>query len=157
MGKIYELVVSTFDQVQPIARTAIDPNAGVPRRYHVNSLNHRQLPLIALLCAVLLSPSILCAQQAGIDQQGDATIAGFSAPFSSYASPQARQMFQRVLENGRHSPPLTGPIATNREFNDKINTDRAERMQRLYPVNIETRSLAGVPTQVFTPAKGIDA
>jgi acetyl esterase/lipase len=123
----------------------------------MNSTNLRWVRLIALLSTGLLGPSILCAQQAGIDQNGDATIAGFSAPFSTYASPQARQMFQRVLENGRHSPPLSGPIAASREYNDKINTDRADRMQRLFPVRIETRSIGDVPTQVVTPAQGIDA
>jgi acetyl esterase/lipase len=108
-----------------------------------------------LLCTLLLSPSILCAQQAGIDQQGDASIAGFSAPFSPYASPQARQMFQRVLEDGRHSPPLAGPVATSRDYYDKINTDRANRMKRLYPVKIETRTIGDVPVQVVTPTQGI--
>jgi acetyl esterase/lipase len=117
----------------------------------------RRARLIALLSAALLWQSPLFAQQAGIDQRGDATIAAFSVPFSAYASSPARQMFQRVLEDGRHSPPLTGPVATSREFYDRINTDRANRMQRLYLVKIETRSIGDDPTQVVTPAQGIAA
>jgi acetyl esterase/lipase len=65
-------------------------------------------------------------------------------------------MFQRVLDEGRHAPPLTGPIAANRAYYDRINTDRAERMRRLYPVRVEQRTIAGVPTQVVTPAHGVD-
>jgi acetyl esterase/lipase len=115
----------------------------------------RNPKLLALLGAGLFSASLFAAQPPGIDRQGNATIAGFTAPFSSYASPEARAMFQRVLEEGRHAPPLSGPVAANRAYYDKINTDRAKRMQRLYPVKIETRTIGGVSTQVVTPADGI--
>jgi epsilon-lactone hydrolase len=132
-----------------------DASANMHRTDDVNSLKQRRLRLVARLCAALLGPSIACAQQAAIDPQGNATIAAFSAPFSGYASPQAQQMFQRVLEDGRHAPPLAGPVATSRDYYDKINTDRASRMRRLYPVKIETRTIGGVPVQVVTPDQGI--
>ncbi|MGD9598694.1 MAG: alpha/beta hydrolase fold domain-containing protein [Steroidobacteraceae bacterium] len=83
------------------------------------------------------------------------TIPAFTVPLSSYASPEARAMFQRVLEDGRRAPPLTAPVAESRAFYDRINTDRARRMERLYPVKIESREIGGMPAQVVTPAKGV--
>ncbi|MFC5527094.1 alpha/beta hydrolase [Rhodanobacter ginsengisoli] len=113
---------------------------------------------LALLAGWLLSVSALAAtERAGVDRQGNAHIPAFTVPYSSYASPQARQMFQRVLEQGRHAPPLAGPIADSRSYYDRINSDRAERMRRLYPVRIGNRRIGGVPTQVIMPARGIAA
>ncbi|OOG59059.1 alpha/beta hydrolase [Rhodanobacter sp. B05] len=119
--------------------------------------SHRRTRLIACLGALLSCASLAAAQPPGVDSQGSATVAGFAVPYSTYASPQAHRMFQRVLDEGRHAPPLTGPIAASRAYYDRINTDRAERMRRLYPVRIEQRTIAGVPTQVVTPAQGIAA
>jgi Esterase/lipase len=64
-------------------------------------------------------------------------------------------MFQQVLDQGRHAPPLSGPIDASRKYYDRINTDRANRMRQLYPVKIATRTIGGVPTQVVTPAGGV--
>ncbi len=115
---------------------------------------HRQRRLLACLAALCLSASAAAAPP-GVDAQGTVTSAGLQVPYSSYASPQARRMFQQVLEQGRHAPPLTGPVEASRAYYDKINTDRAKRMKRLYPVKIETRRIGGVPTQVVTPRQGI--
>ncbi|HEX5961517.1 MAG TPA: alpha/beta hydrolase [Rhodanobacteraceae bacterium] len=90
-----------------------------------------------------------------VDVQGNANIPAFTVPFSGYASPEAHRMFQRMLAQGRHAPPLDGPVAARRAYYDKINAARAELMQRLYPVKIEARTLGGVPVQVVTPARGI--
>ncbi len=90
-----------------------------------------------------------------VDAQDNVHVPAFTVPFSSYASPQARKLFQRMLEQGRNAPPLDGPVAASRAYYDKINTARAELMQRLYPVTIEKRSIGGVPTQVVTPKQGI--
>ncbi|MEO7198978.1 MAG: alpha/beta hydrolase [Dokdonella sp.] len=122
----------------------------------MNTANHRRLRLIACLGVLLSAAPLAAAEPPGIDSHGTATVAGFSVPYSSYASPQARQMFQRVLDEGRHAPPLTGPIAASRAYYDRINTDRAKRMRRLYPVKVEQRTIGGVPTQVVTPAQGVD-
>ena len=123
----------------------------------MNLVNHRRLRMIALLCAALFSASILAAQQPSVDTQDSTTVAEFAVPYSDYASPQARSMFQRVLEDGRRAPPLAGPVAASRAYYDHINRDRASRMQRLYPVKIQTRMIGGVPAQVVTPAQGIAA
>lgn len=114
----------------------------------MNAIHYKRLRLVALLGAGLsLSTSIIAAPpQVRVDPQGDAIIPTFTVPFSNYASPQARQMFQRVLEEGRHAPPLNGPIAASRAYYDKINTARAELLERLYPVKIRARTIGGVPT-----------
>ncbi len=121
----------------------------------MSNASHRRTRLIACLGALLSCASLAAAQPPGVDSQGTATVAGFSVPYSTYASPQARRMFQRVLDEGRHAPPLAGPIAASRAYYDRINTDRAERMRRLYPVRIAQRTIGGVPTQLVTPAQGI--
>lgn len=95
------------------------------------------------------------AAQPRVDAQGNAKVPAFTVPFSGYASPEARKVFQRVLEEGRHAPPLGGSIAASRAYYDKINTARAELMKRMYPVKIEARVLGGVPIQVVTPVPGI--
>lgn len=118
----------------------------------MNMLGHRQL--LACLATLCLGASAQAATP-GVDAQGTVTSAGLQVPYSSYASPQARRMFQQVLDQGRHAPPLAGPIDASRAYYDTINTDRANRMKRLYPVKIETRRIGGVPTQVVTPAGGI--
>ena len=122
----------------------------------MNNANRRRIRWIACLGALFSGSLLAAAQQPGVDDQGVATAAGFSVPYSAYASPQARRMFQRVLDEGRHAPSLGGPIGASRSYYDRINTDRAERMRRLYPVKIEHRMIGGVPTQVVTPAHGID-
>jgi acetyl esterase/lipase len=90
-----------------------------------------------------------------VDARGDVAAPAFTVPFSSYASPEARRIFQRVLEEGRKAPPLDGPVAASRAYYDKINAARADLMQRLYPVNIEKRTIGGVQAQVVTPKRGI--
>ncbi len=120
--------------------------------------NPQRWQRLALLAGWLLSMSVLATtERVGVDRQGNAHIPAFTVPYSSYASPQARQMFQRVLEQGRHAPPLAGPIEASRSYYDRINSDRAERMRRLYPVKIENRRIGGISTQVITPARGIAA
>lgn len=105
--------------------------------------------------AALFGSSATAASPPRVDTQGNVTVPEFTVPFSSYASPEARRMFQRVLEEGRDAPPLDGPVAASRTYYDKINTARAELMERLYPVKIEKRAIGGVPTQVVTPKQGI--
>ncbi|MGH8190565.1 MAG: alpha/beta hydrolase, partial [Rhodanobacteraceae bacterium] len=79
----------------------------------------------------------------------------FTVPFSSYASSQAEDVFRSVLETRRRAPPLDGPIAASRAYYDKLNTARAERMERLYPVSIETCTIDGVSAQTVMPKNGV--
>lgn len=111
--------------------------------------------LTVVMIALASGSPAFAASVPHVDAQGNVTVPAFTVPFSSYASPEARRMFQRVLEEGRHAPPLDGPVAASRAYYDKINTARAELMERLYPVRIEKRTIGGVPTQVVTPKQGV--
>ncbi|HXE65535.1 MAG TPA: alpha/beta hydrolase [Rhodanobacteraceae bacterium] len=111
--------------------------------------------LVALASALVWMPGM--AATTHVDAQDTVHAPAFTVPFSSYASLEARKLFQRMLEQGRNAPPLDGPIAASRAYYDKINTARAKLMERLYPVTIEQRSIGGVPTQVVTPKQGVTA
>jgi acetyl esterase/lipase len=109
---------------------------------------------IAVLAGALAwAPAMAASTQ--VDAQDTVHAPAFTVPFSSYASPEARKLFQRMLEQGRNAPPLNGPVAASRAYYDRINTARADLMERSYPVTIEQRSIGGVPTQVVTPKQGI--
>ena len=111
--------------------------------------------LITPAIALALESQAFAAPPPIVDARGNVTVPSFTVPFSGYASSEARKMFQRMLEQGRHAPPLDGPIAASRAYYDKINTARADLMERLYPVKIEKRIIEGVPTQVVMPKQGI--
>ncbi|HVX04103.1 MAG TPA: alpha/beta hydrolase [Rhodanobacteraceae bacterium] len=110
-------------------------------------------------CVATLASALACAPALAavthVDAQDSVHAPAFTIPFSSYASPEARKLFRRMLEQGRNAPPLDGPVAASRAYYDKINTARARLMKRLYPVTIRQRSIGGVPTQVVTPKQGI--
>ncbi|MDB6083203.1 MAG: alpha/beta hydrolase, partial [Gammaproteobacteria bacterium] len=75
-------------------------------------------------------------------------------PFSPYASDEALAQFVRDA-NRPPAPPLGGPIVASRRYYDAINSDRVERMKKLYPVEIESRRMGGVGTDVITPVGGV--
>lgn len=112
-------------------------------------------PVIVMMTALALGSSAIAAAPPHVDAQGNVDVPAFTVPFSSYASPEGRKLFQQMLEQGRDAPPLDGPVAASRAYYDKINTARAELMERLYPVRIEKRVIGSVPTQVVTPKQGI--
>ncbi|MGH8216610.1 MAG: alpha/beta hydrolase [Rhodanobacteraceae bacterium] len=120
-----------------------------------SSLRKTLWRIIALGIALALESQAFAAPPPTVDAQGNVTVPSFTVPFSSYASAEARKMFQRMLEEGRHAPPANGPIAASHAYYDKINTARAHLMERLYPVEVEKRVMGGVPTQVVTPKQGI--
>lgn len=66
-------------------------------------------------------------------------------------------MFQRVLADGKKAPSLLLGVEPSRTFYDKINSDRASRMQKIYPVTVHTQTIGGVRTDVVLPANGIAA
>lgn len=77
-----------------------------------------------------------------------------SAPFSSYASPQAHRIFQRVVDIGRHAPPPGAPIAIRRGYYDAVNSSRAELMRKRYPVTVQAMDIGGVPVQWVASEQG---
>jgi len=86
---------------------------------------------------------------------GSMEIPAFTMPYSMYASPESLQRFRQVLVEGKQSPGLDGGIEAARSFYDKINSDRVERMKKLYPVKLSTQMIAGVGADVAEPAGGI--
>ena len=85
---------------------------------------------------------------------GSLAIPAFTAPFSSYASPEARKRFAQMMVENRKSPGLGGSIDASRSFYDKINADRAARMQKIYPVRISSGTIAGIGVDIVEPAAG---
>lgn len=86
---------------------------------------------------------------------GSMALPPFTVPYSSFASPESLTRFRQVLVEGKQSPGLDGGIEAARSFYDRINSDRAERMKKLYPVKLSTPTIAGVGTDVAEPAGGI--
>jgi epsilon-lactone hydrolase len=115
-----------------------------------------------LIQTVLLSAGLFGAeafaqtQRPSVDSRGNVSVPAFVMPYSVYASPEAQRLFQQMLEQGRHAPGI-GSIAASRAYYDKINTDRADRMRKIYPVSIHAETIGGVRVDVVLPARGIAA
>ncbi|MFK2901758.1 alpha/beta hydrolase fold domain-containing protein [Dyella jejuensis] len=109
-----------------------------------------------MLFAGVVSPSA-CAQASApaFHADGSVTSPAITIPYSAYASPQARAFFPKMLAAGSKAPPITAPIAQSRAFYDRMNSDRAARMEKMYPVNIHSETIAGVGTDVVLPAQGV--
>lgn len=97
----------------------------------------------------------IAAAQTPVDADLNATIPPYTVPYSSYASPESRKVFELMLKYGREAPPFGKSFSESRAYYDKVNTDRAQRMEALYPVDIVTQAIGGVPTQIVTPKQGI--
>jgi epsilon-lactone hydrolase len=93
----------------------------------------------------------------GVNADGSVTSPAVTVPYSSLASPEAKAFFPQMLAAGSKAPPLTAPIEQSRAFYDRMNSDRAARMEKLYPVKIHSETIAGVGTDVVLPAQGIAA
>ncbi|GLQ47210.1 esterase [Dyella lipolytica] len=115
--------------------------------------------VVRLLSAA--SAFLLCtaafAQNASPSVTPDGSVSSSVAtvPYSALASPEAHDFFPKMLAAGSKAPPITAPIAQNRAFYDRMNSDRAARMEKLYPVKIHSETIAGVGTDVVLPAEGI--
>jgi len=91
-----------------------------------------------------------------IDAAGTVSSPAARIPFSSFASKQSLTRFGEIFHEGKAAPPLGQDIQASRAFYDKINTDRAERMKKLYPVEIVAQKFGGVAADVVTPKGGVD-
>ncbi|HWM66583.1 MAG TPA: alpha/beta hydrolase [Steroidobacteraceae bacterium] len=88
---------------------------------------------------------------------GAVTLTSSSIPFSSFASPEALAQFMHDIAAAAQAPALNSSIEVSRRYYDAINSDRVERLKRLFAVTIESESIAGVPTDVVRPAQGVSA
>lgn len=118
---------------------------------------------MTLRIALFFSLAALCvipayAQDAApkIDAAGTVISPAVRIPFSAYASNEALARFGQVFQEGQAAPPLGQSIQASRDFYDKINSDRAERMKKLYPVEIAAQKFGGVAADVVTPKGGVD-
>jgi epsilon-lactone hydrolase len=108
-----------------------------------------------LLCTALSAAAFAQSTPAGFTADGSVTSPAATIPYSAFASPQARALFPQILAAGLKAPPLDAPIAASREFYDRLNSDRAARLQKLYPVTTHPGRIAGVGTDVVLPAHGV--
>jgi acetyl esterase/lipase len=116
-------------------------------------MNVRALVYIVLAC--LFTASAWAEDKAGVRPDGTVTAPPVAIPYSRFASPQARAFFPKMLAAGAGAPPLTAPIEQSRRFYDRLNSDRAGRMRKLYPVTVRRETIAGVPADVVLPAQGV--
>ncbi|MFT3791554.1 MAG: alpha/beta hydrolase [Rudaea sp.] len=118
-------------------------------------ISHRIV--LSLLAGVLFS-SPAFAQDAApkIDAAGAVSSPAVRIPFSTFASKEALKRFGGTFAEGKASPPLGQDIQASRAFYDKINSDRAERMKKLYPVEVVAQKFGGVTADVVTPKGGVD-
>jgi epsilon-lactone hydrolase len=112
---------------------------------------------LALLCTTATATATAQQAPSGVKADGSVTSSVASIPYSSFASPQARAFFPRMIAAGSKAPPLSAPIAQSRDFYDRLNSARAARMEKLYPVTMQRETIAGVGTDVVLPAQGIAA
>jgi acetyl esterase/lipase len=89
------------------------------------------------------------------DSDGGMTLPSFTVPYSMFASPESLKRFREVLIESKQSPGSEGDIREARRFYDRINSDRAERMRKLYSVKLSSQTIAGVGADVVEPADGI--
>ncbi|MCX7514111.1 alpha/beta hydrolase [Frateuria hangzhouensis] len=85
------------------------------------------------------------------------TATSVAIPYSQFASSEARTFFPKMLAAGAKAPPLSAPIERSRGFYDRLNSDRAARMRKRYPVTIQHQTIAGVGADVLLPAQGVSA
>jgi len=111
--------------------------------------------LAFILLACLCTGTAWARDQAGVRPDGTVTAASVAIPYSRFASAQARAFFPKMLAAGAQAPPLSAPIEQSRRFYDRLNSDRAARMRKLYPVTVRHETIAGVGADVVLPAQGV--
>ncbi|HZX70280.1 MAG TPA: alpha/beta hydrolase [Rhodanobacter sp.] len=109
------------------------------------------------LCGLLATGAFAQETRPGVEPDGTVTVPAVSVPYSVFASPEARAFFPKMIAAGSKAPPLTAPIAQSRAFYERMNSDRAARMEKIYPVHIHAETIGGVQTDVVLPAQGIAA
>jgi len=85
-----------------------------------------------------------------VEADGTITTAAGKIPFSSAASKEALKRFKEIVLEDRSSPGVEHPLES-RKFYDNINRDRAERMKKLFPIDIVNRIIDGVPVAIVRP------
>jgi acetyl esterase/lipase len=98
------------------------------------------------------SPSVPSGDSSYIDAQGTAHITRV-IPLPKTISPQAEQYLARQLSD---SPPKQS-LAEKRAQTDAMQLHDSEQNRALYPVNIASSKIAGIPVRIVTPIDPIPA
>jgi acetyl esterase/lipase len=121
------------------------------------------LTLILLSVAPILgthAAEVQVAPRGRIGQDGTVQLPGFDVPLSSYMSEQAQRAFIHAAVAAHSRRPsdtdqLPASVSAARARWESELESYLNRARELYPVNVEQRQIAGVPTRVVTPAGGI--
>ncbi|MFT4197421.1 MAG: alpha/beta hydrolase fold domain-containing protein [Pseudoxanthomonas sp.] len=108
----------------------------------------------AVWCAAALALSPWAGAQQPAPADGSVPLNGVPVPFSAFASAQARAYFARQQAERATSSP-GDDIVQWRAFYDRQNSDRVERMRKLWPVRTYEQRFDGVLADVAEPAGGI--
>jgi monoterpene epsilon-lactone hydrolase len=92
-----------------------------------------------------------------IDKDGTVHVPALTVPLSSYMSEQAKHAFIEAARQPADAEWPTATISEIRASGDAALKKFLERARILYPVSIEDRNIAGVPTRVVTPKDGVSA
>jgi acetyl esterase/lipase len=120
------------------------------------------------ICSALLSAFTFSDQAAAqaigapssqLDPDGTVHAPAFLAPFSTYASPEAKAEFIETHQPGHTSAAMAGvnhgdPKAL-REKLDKALEPQIAHAKTIYPVKVEPWTVDGVYTDIVTPASGV--
>jgi monoterpene epsilon-lactone hydrolase len=130
-------------------------------------MDHAVSRIAICCCAVLLALAFAdpaAAQAIGtpsaqLDLDGTVHASAFLAPFSTYASPEAKAGFIKTHQPGHTSAAMAGvshgdPKALRETF-DKALAPQIEHAKAVYPVKVEPWTVDGVHTDIVTPAAGV--
>ena len=116
----------------------------------------RMLLPLALLAAEA-EPGEAAAQAASdgrISADGTVRLDGVSVPVPQTLSPEAQQYLRHLILDKPFGVPVSG-IVQERARQDRIMADFLAPMRKRYAVNVAEQKIAGIVTDVVTPADGI--
>jgi monoterpene epsilon-lactone hydrolase len=91
-----------------------------------------------------------------IDADGTTHLPRITIPFSDLASPEAKKAYVELKD--QPFPPATTSIPEMRRWLDAhVFGPVLERYKALYPVNIESKMIGGVRTDIVTPKQGVSS
>ena len=124
----------------------------------------RSVSAAALLCLMAAVPAGAGTAGGGtprpppyVDADGTAHLPAVKVPASTFMSAESRKRFIEVFAHSKSAKPAQTDIKAIREEDERKNAPLVARAQTLYPVNVETRVISGVRTEVITPKDGVSA
>jgi epsilon-lactone hydrolase len=148
-AKIPHLVIPAFAGMTVLV---VLPQIQIPTR---STMIAKSIAKLLLGVGVLFAAASIASAQdpkPKVDADGAVTSLPSRFPFSSFATPEALKQFQQSRADGKNTPGLFGPIEASRKFYGDINDARAERMKKLYPVEIEASKIGGVRVDIVKAA-----